>query len=248
MTGLQISLSIMVIAGIVGGCANSLLGETDDAPSGPVQGEMGVKPQPWWSYIFLGVVASFLVPLFLSLVQSGLLTNMLIPEGPSPESALMFAGVCLVAAISSRAFIQTVSSRVIALAKQTSRSVAEVKGEQRTLQADVIELSENVGVLPDEPSSESEQDSQATMSFTYNQLSRDDLRILAAFESKPLMLRTKSGIASDASMPISKVEAILTGLKERTLVIEVLSEKTGRTLYKLTAHGREALKRESQSH
>jgi hypothetical protein len=66
MTGMQILLAIMVIAGGVGGYANSLLGETDDAPSGPVQGETGVKPQPWWSYVFLGVVASFLVPLFLT--------------------------------------------------------------------------------------------------------------------------------------------------------------------------------------
>lgn len=111
---------IMVLAGTAGGFTNFLL-----ASHGLEFGSDRAafeKTLPWWGYIVVGIVSTFLVPLFLSLAKNELFNEVISPpvgaaNSPTIADLFVFVGFCLVASVSSRAFIETVSQRVIALAR-----------------------------------------------------------------------------------------------------------------------------------
>lgn len=73
-----------------------------------------------------GVGAAFLMPLFLRTISSGLLKNVLVPD-PSPEDLFVFSGFCLLAATSSRKFIETLSDRVLRESREAKLDAAEAK-------------------------------------------------------------------------------------------------------------------------
>src|SRR5437867_2893388 len=124
---LWILILIMVAAGLLGGAVNHFLSQETD----PNQKYLGRS-------LWVGLAASFMVPLFLNMISSNLIDSI---RGnattPADKSKLfVFAGFCLVAAISSRAFIRTLSDRVLREAKeakeqaiQANANVAEVKLE-----------------------------------------------------------------------------------------------------------------------
>ena len=112
-------VSTIVVAGVAGGLVNWTMTRAD-----------GSDPRPWWSHVLTGCAAAFLVPLFLHVVSSDLLLKLLTAEGESAALyALVFAGFCLAASISSKAFIQTVSKRVLQIAEQAKKTADEAKDE-----------------------------------------------------------------------------------------------------------------------
>jgi len=107
---------IMVIAGVGGGTVSYAL-------SRPEKFEW----RPWMWNLVAGLGASFLMPLFLRTVSSTLLSKIL--DGSSePDDMLVFGAFCLLAAISSKTFIQTLSDRVLAEARR-ARQLAEQNRE-----------------------------------------------------------------------------------------------------------------------
>src|SRR5262245_56110250 len=101
----------MLAMGVLGGTINFVLASGD-----AVHGSVG-----WARAALLGVGAAILIPLFLNTISSNLLSDVLTAAEPG-ASALVFAGFCLVAAISSRAFIQTLADRVLAEAREAKRA------------------------------------------------------------------------------------------------------------------------------
>src|SRR5215471_12339877 len=85
-------------AGLLGGLINFHLSQRAD----------GEDPSLWKSAT-LGIGAASLVPLFLNTISSNLVQQIQKPDDPSKivQSFLVFFGFCLVASISSKAFIQS---------------------------------------------------------------------------------------------------------------------------------------------
>lgn len=105
-------VAIIAAAGVSGGLVNWAMNRPDGGDS-----------RPWWSHVLTGIAAAFLVPLFLHVVSSDLLLKLLTAKSTSVAlDGLVFAGFCLAASISSKAFIQTVSKRVLQMAEEAKKT------------------------------------------------------------------------------------------------------------------------------
>lgn len=105
---------IMVGAGVLGATVNLALASES-------------RTRTMWTWnIVAGVGAALLTPLFLRTVSSSLVSDML-RSAPSLEDFLVFGGFCLIAAISARRFIGTLSDRVLREAQQAQRDAADAK-------------------------------------------------------------------------------------------------------------------------
>jgi hypothetical protein len=76
-------------------------------------------------HIFLGIVASLTVPLFLTLVQSQLAEKLFTGEKNLHDDWFVYVGICLVAAISFRAFVAAVSGEVLATLEHHSQRIQD---------------------------------------------------------------------------------------------------------------------------
>jgi hypothetical protein len=80
--------------------------------------------------MFIGFTAAFVVPLFLSLARSSLISDILSRKAadgtPDLSDMLILAGFCIVAALSARTFMQGVSRQVMNIARETREQVAYV--------------------------------------------------------------------------------------------------------------------------
>lgn len=109
---------IMLFAGVFGGAVNVAL-----------QGEAATR-RTWILSIVTGVGASLLTPLFLGTVSSSLLREILSQTDASPgrfEKLFVYGGFCLLAAICSKAFIQTLSESVLQKVEQVKRQSEDAK-------------------------------------------------------------------------------------------------------------------------
>src|SRR5437899_1806340 len=89
-------------SGVLGGVINYFITDTNQE-----------KPLRWWQHVIVGIGAAFMVPLFLNMISSGLIDAIRGTEKIPADPAKLFvlAGFCLVAAVSARAFIRSISDR-----------------------------------------------------------------------------------------------------------------------------------------
>ena len=257
LTLVSVVCIVMIGTGLVGGYVNFLLGDIDIRTPNLSEGKLPLKKLPWYGYLITGVVASFIVPLFLSLAKSDLLKTIL--EWRDTDRLIdlfILAGFCLVAAISSRTFIGTISDKILALARQASQTAAqasrtvaevkaeqqslkaEVKGEQQSLQREVDEVAEIAEGLSSAAELAPTDDGGETAGSPPIQLTSDQLRVLKALTAKSYSWRTPTGIATDSKLPLYQAKVILDDLiVNQKLVAERKSERTGKLLYTLTPRG-----------
>ena len=109
---------VMLSAGTVGGLLNYYTSQSADPDHSSIL-----------KSIIAGICASFLVPLFLNMISSNLIDTIRGSANTSSDVSklFVFAGFCLIAAISSSAFIRTLSDRVLAEAKAAKE---EAKGSK----------------------------------------------------------------------------------------------------------------------
>jgi hypothetical protein len=98
---LPLSLTIL-IAGGLGGIAAFLT----TSKTASTQVRFGIT-----GFAMVGIIAAFTVPLFLSLLQSNILSE--VKSGENSEAYLIFGGFCILAGFSAKAFLSTLSDRVI---------------------------------------------------------------------------------------------------------------------------------------
>ena len=111
--------------GVIGGFSNYLIDQLN-----PHSG----KKMGAFSYMFVGTSAAFVVPLFLQMAQSDLLARVL--SAPTSGGEARHAGdifvllaFCILAAFSSRAFMQTMLKKMIASLDKTQSDVEALKGK-----------------------------------------------------------------------------------------------------------------------
>lgn len=91
-----------------------------------------------FKYVLLGIGAAFLIPLFLKMISSNIISS------SQSIDYLVFAGFCLVAAIFSRRFISTIGDRILEAANRAERAALESKQKSETTQMELISTKERI--------------------------------------------------------------------------------------------------------
>lgn len=212
-------LLVMLVAGLLGGWLNYLLGQKED----PEHAAM-------WQSFLGGLVASFMVPLFLNMISSNLLDGIKgTGSNPGdPSKLLVFAGFCLVAAVSSKAFISTLSDRILKEAKATRQEVRQMKKEVDPIIAEKTEQEPQEMVplsvsVPDEMS-----------------LGENAKKVVAALARGRFTLRTRTGISKDTGLDKGEVSKILDDLVALGLAhkVKVMIRGELKTRWYISAEGR----------
>lgn len=213
---------VMLAAGVLGGIVNSFLADPADE-----------RPLPWWKHIAVGVTASFMVPLFLNMISGDLIDKIRGVDGKPADYSKLFvlAGFCLVAAVSSRAFIRSLSERVLQQVKSANKKADEAKEDAAEAKAAVAPLVEEES--PDDLSSLNA--SRAPITETAQE--ENEAAVLKAMTTVSFSLRSISGIAKDTGIEKSVVNSTLTSLIGKGYVAQSLS-KSGQPRWYITHEGR----------
>jgi hypothetical protein len=202
---------IMIGAGIMGGTVNFAITRTEQS-----------TVKDWFWAVVVGTGASILVPLFLNTISSNLLINLLADDA-EPSTPFVFCGFCLLAAIASKAMIQTLTQRVLQEMKTARAEVSALESEVGPIIAEKTESDETGG----EPS---------RLSVA---VSDEHVAVLKALKHPRFILRSGSGLARELGRDRGEVLSDLKALAESGLVTEVQARKGIR--WALTPAGREKL-------
>ena len=103
-TDLLVITEVMLLSGALGGLVNGFLSEAPETAR-----------LAWWKHVVIGITAAFMVPLFLAMISADLIDKIRGTAGQAgnPVLLLNLAGFCLVAAVSSRAFIGSLTERLM---------------------------------------------------------------------------------------------------------------------------------------
>jgi len=223
-------ISVMVAAGALGGVANYFLTRKEDPEGSNIT-----------KSIVIGIVAAFLVPLFLNMISSNLTEAIRgSPTTPADLSKiLIFAGFCLIAAISSKAFIQTLSERVLKKVEETNKKVEEVKkvaqsAQEKASEADAI-IQKNI---------ESDGTDISGLIAPTESVSENERKILQELATGEKAYRTRTSVARHIGLVKSEVDRIVDELKEKSLVdAKLLEDASGakRKRWYITPKGRAAV-------
>ncbi|MEO9802243.1 MAG: YEATS-associated helix-containing protein [Reichenbachiella sp.] len=94
-----------------------------------------------YRYIFLGIGAAILVPLFLKMISSNLIEDT--PEYNN-SNYLIFAGFCLITAIFSRRFINTLGEKILEAAKNAEKTSKDTKAQIESAQMELTTAQERI--------------------------------------------------------------------------------------------------------
>jgi hypothetical protein len=237
-------LLTITAAGLIGGMAAFLAEPRIDAAGKP-------QPDPWKvalpRFLFLGLVASACVPLFLSLLQSGIIGKILDPAPTGSDRLhgyLLLAGFCLIAAFSARKFLDTVTAQVLRKAEQAQRDAAEAKaraaGAERRVEtvAEVVDEQEAAAVTR-QPAGD-EEGLESVPGAPSASVGDPERRVLETLAQKTF--RTATGIASDTGVGRKHIGDLLHDLAERGLVAPTTSPHTGGKRWQITPAGLAALR------
>jgi len=230
---------IMLLAGAVGGLINHFLIQE-------------INPEykfAWVKNVLVGIGASFLVPLFLNMISSNLIESIRgndKSEG-SPANYFVFAGFCLIAAISSRAFIKTISDKLLTEVKEAKAEAKAAKEEAKEAKKEASEVRENVEPIIEkesEPEIDQNADEDIFKSSAFPESATDiedksdeyKKKVIDAIGTSRFTYRSASKIAKEMNLNTASCRAILGRLEQAGLVATKTS-KTGSPLYYLTPEG-----------
>lgn len=198
---------VMLASGVLGGLVNFFLSDPQDE-----------RHLTWWQHIFVGVTAAFMVPLLLNMISADLIDKIRGVNGQQGDYSKLFvlAGFCLVAAVSSRAFIRTMSERVLQEVRSARKNAEEAKEEAAEAKAAVAPFVEE-----DVPENEIE---KRTPSETPEvDLTDTEKKVLKAMISSSYSMRSITGIAKDTDLTKPSVSHVISTLMVKGLVVQAQS-------------------------
>lgn len=211
----------MILSGGAGGFAAFLT--TPQSASSQVR--FGV-----YGFCLTGMTAALTVPLFLSLLQSKLLDD--VKNAQNAEAFLIFSGFCVLAGFSAKAFLSTLSDRVI---NELTNKMAD--GQKRA-QIQLQELKDNLAYARqqnDQPAPSNAPPLSPKLGQIGRSLNAAERAVLNAAAS--LAVRTIDGIALDCGLPGHSVETAIARLIDQGLAKEVKPQGLGGRLIALTENG-----------
>lgn len=228
---------IIILAGVLGGWAAYLTASPDASDANREQRKRLLR------FLVVGCVASACVPLFLSLVQSDLLKAIFDAPRPAFQQDLVLLGLCLVAAFSARAFLESVSRRIL-------RDLEDVKEQQQNLQQQVVQTAElvdeqNAQPVTPEAQARAQAEAETGLVGAASLPTLDDLELKALRALTRMSFRTATGVASDTGVPRSRIGEILDSLAGKGLVALTTSPNTNGPRWRITPAGVSALNKPS---
>jgi len=225
-TDIALIFVIIVVAGAFGGFVNYMLlqakGEIrSDSTVSPPGGSK--KPERWswaslmrwplFSSITLGIAASLMVPLFLKTISSDLITTLSeYKHGKGiPFEFFSFTGFCVLAAIFSQRFLDTLSKRLLADVKK----VKEESQEASATASNVAERLEEAGpVLRKQMEALTEKGAALSPKFKAQDVATVSLNdtsvaIVKALLNQRWSYRTVDGIAKETDLGSDNVRKTL---------------------------------------
>jgi len=239
---------ITILAGLLGGTTNHLMALDADIKPAP---DANAKPAPdvekipsrLGRCIFIGLTAAFLVPLFLGTLSSSLINYT--DKDFINLNYLKFAGFCLLAAISSRAFIETLSQKVLRQTEQAVKTAKEAKKdatEAKNEASDAKQQAETVADTLSEPGSDETPPGKGMAPLKATQkieISDPEKKVLQAIvNNRKYVYRTLSGIAKEIECNQAEtkdtldklIEQRLVGTRERIGSVKFYATEAGRRL------------------
>jgi hypothetical protein len=224
-------LAIILAAGMLGGLINFFI--ADPATETPLE---------WWKHVIIGVGAAFMVPVFLNMISSKLVEDI---SGASLNAAvlqklLVLAGFCLVAAVSSRAFIRSLTDRILKEVREAKREARQAN-ERATNAEAIAELDKNEPEANQFKDGAPESRAPVSDERPLTDLTESQARIIAALGSSKYSMRTRRGVAADTGLTYEQVAGEIPDLMSRGLVVQLLNSKQHRR-WALTEEGRNLLR------
>lgn len=232
---------VMLCAGSLGGIVNHFLADPKLE-----------KPLAWWQHVAVGVVASFMVPLFLNMISADLIDKIRGTDSKAADYSKMFvlAGFCLVAAVSSRAFIRTLSENILrdfsnkleAVDKKADGAVvkSDVADEKASAaSADASEARQAVSPLVEDDFAEESSGEAQILGAPLSPInvSSNEEAVLKAMAGSSFALRSMTGTAKDAGLDKQAASAAISSLLSKNLIGETVG-KSGQPRWFLTKTGR----------
>ena len=194
---------IMISAGVLGGFASYHLSESEDKTI--------VRS------VTLGVVAAFIVPVFLSMISS----NLLVEAQKNIGDLYILLGFCVLSAVFSRNFLENIYNKVLQQVGNIGEKVKEI--EEASIEPDVL----STNVSPD--------------TLKEHNLTENEYKLLTVFSSGKFNYRSITGLVKDSGMDKQHVDASLNTLLAKSLVLSRFSNKTEQMRYFLSGEGRHLL-------
>ena len=200
-----IILGIMLLSGILGGIVNFSMSQIQDKSP---------DKKSCWKYIIMGIVAAFVVPLFLNMISS----NLLEIGQSKPLTLFVFCGFCLIAAVFSRSFLENIYNKVIRQAQKAEKEAQEVKYASSE---------------PDE--AEDISHSMTILEQQREKLSKNDNKVLSAFGTGKYNFRSISGIKNETNLRKETVQDSLISLVSKAIIIQTYGKDNQRLWYLSTS-------------
>lgn len=180
------------------------------------------------SVLVLGTAAALVVPLFLSIGNNDIISNILKPADDARVAAdiLVVAGFCVLAGAVAPSFIESLAQRALSLARKNEdriESLDEMTQGNLELISEQIEAGNQASPAAATPRI-------ATLSIS---ATGDEGRVVDALNSSAYVRRTVAGISADTGIGRDKVREILDTLIRKGDVLRTTSGKTGVLLYEL---------------
>ena len=221
-------IGVILAAGLLGGAVNYFMTKKDD-PDGD-----------YWKSATLGIAAALLVPLFLNMISSTLLDSIRSTTTGIVDltKILVFTGFCLVAAISSTAFIKTLSDRILQEAREAKKVARQADKKASDAQADVQLIVEK------ETEAETSSGPNAPLSASTIMVSENEAKLLRSLATGRWVLRTRTGLAKETGINKPEVDSMMDELRKKQLVgYKYIAARAGekKKRWYITNEGRQAI-------
>ncbi|MBP8270774.1 hypothetical protein HZU83_08915 [Sphaerotilus montanus] len=250
-TDLLVITEVMLLSGALGGLVNGFLSEAPETAR-----------LAWWKHVVIGITAAFMVPLFLAMISADLIDKIRGTAGQAgnPVLLLNLAGFCLVAAVSSRAFIGSLTERLMrevrdARAQADAATTTAEQARQRATDATEAALTAQSDAetaqalaraqITEEPAIDAAEDAAPRQRSgppsgaglgTPPALAQEKLVLLALTEGD-VALRTVAGLAQDSRLDEATVLTVLGHLQQKAWALP-LAGSDGRPRWFATAAGK----------
>lgn len=189
-------LLVMVASGLLGGVVNFIYSYSNGR-------KKMVQFVDLLKSMITGIAASLLVPIFLNTISSNI-----VKESETDDTKLLvFAGFCVIAAVSSKAFIKAISGKVLERVNRVEEDVQTVKSK---IQPMVLKHSEfNEASSSKEKSEGINSPVRANGAVESVPDETQSIRVLEKLADSDYAFRSIEGLARDANMDPEQVRECL---------------------------------------
>ncbi|AWC23848.1 hypothetical protein CO731_03321 [Aminobacter sp. MSH1] len=197
--------------------------------------ETEVPARPWdlntvWSVLVLGAAAALVVPLFLSIANNNIMTDILAAQSFSSVASkiLIVAGFCVLAGATAPNFIESLAQKALNLAKKNESKIEKVNEKADSnleLISEQIEAGDQ-GV----PGAKIQ---AVKPPADLPPMSADEKQIVVSLNNMAYRRRTITGISKETGMSKERVRELLAALAQAGHVTQLKSSRTGVVLYEL---------------